>query len=141
MVDPKALKGGETSFGVFYPKDYVLAVFADPAKGDRAAAALEVAGFDPSDVLVAGSDEVLARHRELTADLGLVGRLKQFVSRHFGDEAEMLGDVVAHARQGHAFVLAYAPDGDRAVRAAAAVRPLGPVILRKYGAFTLTDLR
>jgi hypothetical protein len=140
MLDSKALKDDETSFGVFYPKDYVLSVFADPAAGERAAAALEVAGFDTSDVVVAGSDDVLANHREFTADLGLVGRFRQFLSRHFDDQADLLNDVVAHARQGHTFVLAYAPDGKQTERAANALRPLHPVILRKYGANAVKEL-
>jgi len=140
MADPRSLEESETSFGVFYPKNYVLSVFADPAAGTRAATVLEVAGFTDNDVVVTGSDAVLARYRELDADPGLMGRFRQFISRHFGHQADMLNDVVAHARQGHTFVLAYAPDDDQTRRAADALRPLHPAILRKYDAYTVRDL-
>jgi len=143
MAALKTLKGDETStsYGVFFPTDYVLAVFADPNAADRAAAALEVAGFDPSDVLVTGSDDVLTQHRDLAADVGLFGRFRQFLGRHFGDQDAMMNDVVAHARQGHTFVLAYAPDGKQTDRAATALHHLHPAILRKYGGATIKDLR
>jgi hypothetical protein len=140
MANPRTLNDGETSFGVFYPKDYVVAVFAAPSAAERAAAALEFAGFDPHDVLVVGSDEVLTWHGEFNADAGLVGRFKQFVSRHFGNEAGKLSDMVEHARLGHAFVLAYAPDDAQTKRAANTLRPAHPTILRKFNASTIADL-
>lgn len=143
MVNPSSLssfKGGETSFGIFYPKGYLLSVYADVTAAERAAADLRAAGFAADDVLVASGEEVLARHREFNADVGLVGHFKQFVSRHFGDEGGMLDALIALAERGHAFVLAYAPGEAATARAADAVRGLRPVLLRKYDAFTTADL-
>jgi hypothetical protein len=140
MTRTNTLRGDDASFGVFYPKDYVLAVFTDPRAAERAAAALEVAGFLDDDVLVVGSDEVLGWHGRFTTDTGLVGRFKEFVARHFPGGAQKLDDVIDHARVGHAFVLAYAPDGARTTRAADAIRPAHPTLLQKYNAVSISDL-
>jgi hypothetical protein len=137
---PRALRGDDTSFGVFYPKNYVLAVFTDPAAADRAAAALEVAGFLDHDALVVGSDEVLGWHRTFHTDTGLVDRFKRFMAQHFGSTEAKLADVVDHAHAGHTFVLAYAPDAKTTERAANALRPAHPRLLRKFEAFTIADL-
>jgi hypothetical protein len=140
MTRTTTLKGDETSFGVFFPKDYLLAVFTDPRAADRAAAALEVAGFADSDVLVVGSDEVMGWHGRFSTDTGLLGRFKEFVARHFPGTGAKLDDVVDHARVGHTFLLAYAPDGARTERAASAIRPAHPTLLRKYNAVSIADL-
>jgi hypothetical protein len=140
MARTTTLRGDESAFGVFYPKDYVLAVFADVRAAERAAAALEVAGFADGDVLLLGSDEVLGWHGRFTSDTGLVGRFKEFVARHFPGTTAKLDDVVDHARVGHAFLLAYAPDAARTERAASALRPVHPTLLRKYNAVSIADL-
>ena len=136
----RRLQGDETAFGVFYPKDYVLAVFNDAAAGERAAAALEVAGFLDNDALLLGSDEVLGWHHAFHADAGLVDRFRRFVAEHFKGTPERVADVVNHARVGHTFVLAYAPDATRTERAASALRAAHPRLLRKFDAFTVADL-
>jgi hypothetical protein len=140
MARTKTMRGDETSFGVFYPKDYLLAVFTDPRAADRAAAALEVAGFLDDDVLVLGSDEVLGWHGRFTTDTGLVGRFKEFAAKHFPGTGAKLDDVIDHARVGHTFLLVYAPEPSHIERAATAIRPAHPALLRKYGAVTITDL-
>jgi hypothetical protein len=137
---PRLLRGDDTSFGVFYPKDYVLAVFNDPTAGERAAAALEVAGFLDHDALVIGSDEVLGWHGAFHADAGLVDRFRRFMATHFAGTSEKLADVVDHARVGHTFVLAYAPDDGATERAARALRPTHPRLLRKFNALTIDEL-
>ena len=139
-VDPKFFKEGETSFGIFYPEGYLLSAFPDAATAARAVDALRGAGVAPNDVSVASGAEVLERHEAFTADRGLVDRFRQFVSHLYGDEADMLDGLLGLARRGHTFVLAYAPHDADTTRAADAVRPLGPVVLRKYDALTVTDL-
>ena len=136
----RSLQGDDTAFGVFYPKDYVLAVFNDQPSAERAAAALEVAGFLDNDALLLGSDEVLGWHHTFHADEGLVDRFRRFLAERFGGTSDKLADVLNHARVGHAFVLAYAPDAPRTERAARALRAAHPRLLRKFEAFSITDL-
>lgn len=139
-VDPNFFKEGETEFSIFYPKGYVLSVFADRAVADQAAAALRAAGVADDDVRVTTGAEVVARHSTYQDDRTLMDCVRQFFSGLYGDESSMLDDLVARAEQGQVFVLAYAPDDAATSRAAAAERVFGPVILRKYGALAVTDL-
>ena len=136
----RSLQGDDTAFGVFYPKDYVLAVFNDQPSAERAAAALEVAGFLDNDALLLGSDEVLGWHHTFHADEGLVDRFRRFLAERFGGTSDKLAEVVNHARIGHTFVLAYAPDAQRTERAANALRAVHPRLLHKFDAHSITDL-
>lgn len=133
-------KDGAASFGSFYPKHYVLAVCADDAAAARAAAALGAAGFAPDDVVAASGAEVVAHAQDAKAAQGALTRLRAQWSRLYTDGADASRQLVELAGRGAAFVLAYAPDDGQADRAADAVRPLGPAVLRYYGAFTVTDL-
>ena len=133
-------KHGDTEFGIFYPTGYVLAVFSDETGADRAVAALRAAGFATDDLVVATGADVLAYSRELRADPGLVSRFERLVARLFGEEASLADNLVALAEGGHAFVAIHTPDAAATTRAGDAVRPLAPVVLRKFDALTFTDL-
>ena len=134
-------KHGDTEFGIFYPTQYVLAVFPDDALADRAVVALHDAGFDTSDLVVATANDVLAYSHELRADPGLFARFERFLSNAFSDQAMLADELVALAREGHAFVAIHAPNDAATTRSASAVRALAPVVLRKFDALTITDLQ
>jgi len=133
-------KGGDTKFGIFYPTGYVLSVFPDVAHGDRAVDALRAAGFAAHDLVVATGPEVLVYSGELRADPGLFSRFERFVAGLYGGEATLADELVSLAEQGHTFVATYAPDDAATTRAAQAVHPLAPVVLRKFDSLTFTDL-
>ena len=133
-------KGGDTSFGIFYPTGYVLSVFPDAADADRAVAALRAAGFATDDLVVATGAEVLTYSAELRGDPGLFTRFERFVARVFGDEATLADELVKLAESGHTFVAIHAPDDAATRRAAEAVHAFGPVVLRKFDPLTFTDL-
>jgi hypothetical protein len=131
---------GDTEFGIFYPTGYVLAVFPDASRADHAVAALRAAGFTTGDLVVATGAEVLAYSRELRADPGLVSRFERFVADLFGGEASLADELVTLAGRGHAFVAVHTPDDVATRRVGDAVRPLAPVVLRKFDVLTFTDL-
>jgi hypothetical protein len=133
-------KHGDTEFGIFYPTGYVLAVFPDAARSNHAVAALRATGFTTGDFVIATGAEVLAYSRELRADPGLVSRFKRFVADLFGGEASLADELVTLADRGHAFVAIHTPDDAATRRVRDAVRPLAPVVLRKFDALTFTDL-
>lgn len=135
------LKDGDTSFGTFYPKHYVLAAYPDDATAGRAGDALRAAGFAADDVVSASGAEVVARSEAETAHQGALTRLREQWSRLYTDGSAESKRLLDLAGQGAAFVLAYAPEEDQTNRAAAALRPLGPEVLRYFGTFTVTDLR
>ena len=134
-------KGGDTSFGIFYPTGYVLSVFPDKGQADRAVTALVAAGFANDDLVVATGAEVLVYSGELRGDLGLFSRFERFVAGLFGDEATLADELVGLAERGHAFVAIHAPDDAATKRAAEAVREFEPVVLRKFDPMTYTDLQ
>jgi hypothetical protein len=134
-------RGGDTMFGIFYPTGYVLSVFPDAARADRAVAALRSTAFAPGDLVVATGPEVLAYSHEMREHPGLLARFEHFVAGLYGGEGDLADELVGLAEQGHVFVAVYAPDDPATVRAAEALRPLGPVVLRKFDALTFTDFR
>jgi hypothetical protein len=52
-------KGGDTEFGVFYPKSYLLAVFPNLADADRAKEELNHAGPVDEDMISVSGEEVV----------------------------------------------------------------------------------
>ena len=135
------LKESETSFGTFYPKNYVLAVFPDDATAARAGDALRGAGFAGDDVIVASGAQVLAHDATLNENEGWFTRLREQWAKLYTDASAGTQRLLEMARAGSAFVLAYAPEDDQQTRAADALRPLDPQWMLHYGAFTVTDLR
>jgi hypothetical protein len=133
-------KHGDTEFGIFYPTGYVLSVFPDSERADRAIAALRDAGFRGDDLVVASGTDVLAYSREMRANRGLFSRFEHFVAALYGDEAELADELVGLAERGHTFVAILAPDDGATTRVSAAVRAFAPVVLRKYDSLSYTDL-
>ena len=134
-------KDGDASFGSFYPKHYVLAVYPDDAAAGRAADALRAAGFAPDDLVEVSGGDVLAHEQTAHAHEGVLARLGAQWSRLYTDASAGATQLIDLARQGAGFVLAYAPDDAASGRAADVLRPEDPEVLRYYGTFTVTDLR
>lgn len=134
------LKDGATSFGAFYPKNYVLAVFADEATAKQAAAASLGAGFSSDHVIVASGADVVARERDVEADKGIFSRIGEQWSKLYTDESADSQTLVNLAAQGAAFVLVYAPEDDHTTKAAACLRLFGPSVMRKYGTLAISEL-
>jgi hypothetical protein len=138
-IDSKFFKRGDTSFGIFYPHEYVLSVYPDGETAARAADALRDAGFAVDDLLVASGADVLEHYAALRESPGAVARVKRFVSGLYTDEADLAGELLRLARSGHAFVAVHAPEDELTERAVGAVRGLGPVVLRRYDKLTVTE--
>lgn len=133
-------KDGAASFGAFYPKHYVLAVFADDATAARAADALRASGFAADDVVEAPGADIVQHAKDARSEQGLLTRLREQWSKLYTDGSAASRQLVDLAGRGAAFVLAYAPEDAQSDRAAGVLRPLGPAVLRHYGTFTVTDL-
>ena len=138
-IDWTFFKRGDTSFGIFYPTEYVLAVYRDGETAARAADALRDAGFAADDLLVASGAEVVEHYAALRESPGAVARVKRFLSGLYTNEADLAGELLGLARSGHAFVAVHAPDGELTERAVRAVRGLGPVVLRRYDKLAVTE--
>ncbi|MEO7996325.1 MAG: hypothetical protein ABI852_02710 [Gemmatimonadaceae bacterium] len=134
------LKDGAQSFGSFFPKNYVLAVFSSDADAARADEALRAAGFASDDVIVTAGHDVVDFDTAAHSEQGLLSRLGEKWSRLYTDEAQDAEAIINLARAGSAFVLAYAPEDEQTTHATNALKPLHPTVLRKYDTLKITEL-
>jgi hypothetical protein len=134
------LKDGSTSFGSFYPKNYVLSVFKTLNDATKAGDALRAGGFAEDHVIVASGEDIAAYEFAAKSQQGVFAKIGEKLSQLYTDEATDSKALVAFARDGAAFTLAYAPDDAITERAANILRPLHPPIMRKYDALKITEL-
>jgi hypothetical protein len=139
-LNSKSFKGGQASFGIFYPTGYVLSVFENGVNADGAAVALGHAGFTPDDMVPASGTDMLAFAHELRAVHGFIIACERFLSEHLGDEANAANELVDLADAGNAFLAVYAPDPVATARVADCTRAFEPLVMRKFDRFTFTDL-
>jgi hypothetical protein len=125
-------KGHDTKFGIFYPTDYLVAIFPDKTAAERAEHALGFANFPEEDVIAVPGPEVLRFYDEHLKDTGLVQLLMQQLSRLFATEEVYLDHDVELARKGAAFLAVYTPTMERMRQAWAAIQPLHPITARRY---------
>jgi hypothetical protein len=126
------LKHGATSFGSFYPTNYVLAVFRRDALVGLMSGALSDAGFPEDDIIVAAGEDVAEYDVASHERQGLLAKLGEKWSRLYTDDAANADELMDLARAGASFVLVYAPDEAETALAAQTLRPLAPLVLRKY---------
>lgn len=135
-----AFKDGAVSFGAFYPKNYLLAVFADVPTARTAADHVLGEGFSADEVIVASGADVLAHERDVEAEKGLFAKIGEQLSKLYTDESADAKTLLRLAAQGAAFVLVYAPEDDQTTRAAAILRNSRPSVMRKYGTLAIAEL-
>jgi hypothetical protein len=128
----KFFKGHDTKFGIFYPTDYLVAIFPDMATAVRAEHALGFANCREEDVIAVPGPEVIRFYDEHLNDTGLLQLLMQQLSRLFATEEVYLDHDVKLARQGAAFLAVYTPTEDCMNQAWAAIEPLKPIAARRY---------
>ena len=126
------LKDSATTFGSFYPTNYVLAVFRRDATVGLMSSALHDVGFPEEDIIVAAGQDVAEYEAAAHERQGLLAKLGEKWSRLYTDDAANADELMDLARQGASFVLVYAPSEAETTRAAQTLRPLAPLILRKY---------
>jgi hypothetical protein len=124
-------KEGDQSFGMFYPRHYILVGFEGQARAQEAERELLQQGFTSEEVRSA-SGEFVVNELESVEDANFLDRLKIWVSRFVGTEAGYIDDDLELARGGGAFLFVYAPTDDDCRRAMALLEPLHPVFARRY---------
>lgn len=123
-------KDGDTAFGLFYPKHYIVAAFDNEARAQEVAERFVDEGFLPEDVAAADGDFVT---RKLEAEPeGTLDIVKSQIAKAVGTEHGYIEDDIKHARRGGAFVFVYAPDDEIAQRAHAILKRVHPVYARRY---------
>lgn len=129
-----------TSFGIFYPKRFIVASLPsfDSAKG--AERALLDAGFTADEVVAATGVEMLQFFEELRLRAGLWGGLMEALSRAFGTEATFVVQDFEQARAGAAFLAIYDPREAETEHICKLVAPWRRISMRRYAAGNIATL-
>jgi hypothetical protein len=125
-------KDGDTEFGVFYPKHYLLAVFPNLAEADLAKEELNHAGRVDDDVISVSGEEVVHFAEDHMLKDGLAGVLMTKLSRMFGTEALYAEKDLAAAKKGAAFVAVHCPTEAVKIEAWKFLGPRRPLVARYY---------
>ena len=125
-------KGSDSTLGVFYPTDYIIAVFPTFASAEAAAHALRGAGLGEDEVLALRASEILRYFKEFRAHSGVWAGIMSVLSRAFGTEQVFADDDVQSARAGEGFVAIYSPGEAEAHRIKDLVLPFGPKAMHWY---------
>lgn len=124
-------KESDHSWGVFYPRNYIVAGYGSLERAEEVRHGLLGAGFAADDV-AAVSGAFVVNELESTREAGWLDRVKQEISSAVGTELGYVEDDLKHARQGGAFLFAYAPQDEAVVRARAVIDASQPVHARRY---------
>lgn len=130
----------DSSFGVFYPMKFIVAMFPSFDSAKAAESALQGAGFTDDEVLAAPAVEVVRFFEELRLRTGLWGEMMDGLSRAFGTEAVFVANDVAWARKGAAFLAVYDPLETESSRLRELVAPFEPISMQRYGAGSIESL-
>jgi len=124
-------KESDRSFGVFFPKHYVMVGLDNEARAREVAQMFLAEGFRGDDVAYA-SGSFVANRLESTKDATFLDRIKMHIAHVAGTEQGYLDDDLKLARRGGAFVFVYAPDDASAAKATHLIKRIHPVYARRY---------
>ena len=128
--------GGDKNLGIFYPKDYLLAIFPTLTEASSAKRVLEKGEFAERELLAVSGEEVVAYSQDQEKNKGvwsfLASGLAGSVSRLIGTEAVYADADLAMAKEGRAFLVVHAPTEKKKSAAWAVLEPLNPVVARHY---------
>ena len=127
----KFFKESDESWGMFYPKNYLVAGYGSRERAEEVRNLLLQAGFAAEDVASA-SGAFVVEQLEHDPDPGFLDRVKQEIARAVGTEGGYIDDDLKHAREGGAFLFVYVPTDEAVQQARAIVDVSGPVLARRY---------
>jgi hypothetical protein len=125
-----------TALGTYYPQHYVVAVFPTLPAAMRARRELTNEGLADSAALCPGP-EFLKNWSDFAAQRSPLERLADLFP---AEEQAALGEYLAAAEHGAAFVTVQAATPSEGRKAAALLRRWGATAMRYYGENTITDL-
>src|ERR1035437_5938981 len=127
-------KESDSTLGVFYPADYIIAIFPTFAAAQGASQALRCAGLGEEEVLAIPGAEVLKYFEEFRANSGYWAAIMTMLSRPFGTEQVFVDDDVHRAQAGEGFVAIYSPGEAQTSRIQESVKPFEPKAMHWYQA-------
>lgn len=133
-------KGGDTSFGIFYPTDYVIAVFDSHETAQRGKEILLSAGYSEDEVEIVPCDYVISDIEKGTKDASFLTRVGQRFSEAVGTEASYWKDDLKWAKQGAGFLSIHCPTGHEAKRVQRLLKSENPKNMRRYARLVIEEL-
>lgn len=102
-------QGSETTFGIFYPTNYLVAVFPDFPAAEKAEKDVRLSGVPQEEVLAVTGQDVVEWTEEHLVKRGLWGTLMSKLSEMFATEETYHVADLDHAKQGAAFLAVHCP--------------------------------
>lgn len=133
-------KGKDSSFGIFYPTDYIIAVFDSYETAQRAEQTLHSAGYAEDEAHAVPCKDVIADIEQGTRDASWVQRVKQKFSKVVGTEGRYWEEDLRMAREGHGFLAVHCPTEKEAERIQQLLTPENPIRMRRYLSLAVEDL-
>jgi hypothetical protein len=133
-------QGPHTRFGIFYPTNYIIAVFDSYETAQRAEKIMLSAGYADEEVDAVSSDYIIADIEKGTKNATLIKRIEQRITRHFGSDAALWEEDLKWAKEGAGFLAVYCPTEHEAHRVLRLLSPLKPKSMRRYERFVIEDL-
>jgi hypothetical protein len=124
-------------FGVFYPTDYLIAIFPSHRIALQARDLLEQSGNRSEETLVLTGNEFVSLSDEIHKNASTWSRLTSQISKLLGTEELHLEHDLMQAREGGAFLAVYCPTQEEGQRIYHIVKPLGAVAMRRYSPYTI----
>ncbi len=124
----------DAEFGIFYPKQYLLASFRNLEDAEHARQLLSGSGWGTHEVISVSGAEVVEFAEEHLLKHGLWGALMTKVSRMIGTEAAYADQDLAAAKLGTAFLAVHCPAEDAKRAAWEILEPTHPLMARYYSA-------
>ena len=125
-------KDSDSQFGIFYPRNYLMAVFPEMTAAEHAKHLLRDGGFQEDDVIAIPGAEVVRFAAELRTKDGVWSILMQQLSRAFGTEERYTDHDLDLASKGAGFVAVYCPTENLKNDAWKTIEPLAPLVARHY---------
>lgn len=122
---------GDTSFGTFYPKHYIVAGYTSLAAAEAAEHAFTESGIDADDVRAASGDFVI-NQLEAHQEANWLQRAQAHVAEFAGTETGFLHDDAELARKGGAFLFLFAPHDGHVAHARSIFARHRPSYARRY---------
>jgi hypothetical protein len=124
--------GADTSFGIFYPKKHVVAVFSSFDQAQAGYQVLSNLGFRIWEIVVVRGEEVERFLEEIRFHRALWDELVAEISRLLDTEVNLVDRYVHWARHGHGFLVVRSPNSDAAERVSELLDPLDPVAMHWF---------
>ncbi|MGA9420825.1 MAG: hypothetical protein WBW61_00570 [Rhodanobacteraceae bacterium] len=132
-------KQTDRSFGMFYPKNYIVAGFDTEAHARKTEQQFLDAGFAREDVRSAAGWFVV-NDVEKEREPGWIDTIAKEIAKIAGTEQGYIEDDLKLARRGGAFLFVYAPDDESRNKALGLLKLAHPVFARRYLPFAIERL-